>query len=90
MIPAAVFPFGGAHRPREKRQTEKERSHENNRRIYRLAYSFMGHRRGGLALATIAGCSFFRSICISSPATAATFGRVALPEMLRRKEKKTC
>ncbi len=45
---------------------------------------------GGLALATIAGCGFFGSICGYSPATAATFGRVALPEMLRRKEKKTC
>ena len=53
--------------------------------IYNLAYSFIGHRRGGLALATIAGCGFFGSICGSSPATAATFGRVALPEMLSRK-----
>jgi tripartite ATP-independent transporter DctM subunit len=53
--------------------------------IYKLAYAFFGHRRGGLALSTIAGCGFFGAICGSSPATAATFGRVALPEMLRRK-----
>ncbi len=53
--------------------------------IYNLAYVFVGHRRGGLALATIAGCGFFGSICGSSPATAATLGRVALPEMLSRK-----
>jgi len=53
--------------------------------IYNLAYAFFGHRRGGLALATIAGCGFFGAVCGSSTATAATFGRVALPEMLSRK-----
>ena len=53
--------------------------------IYNLAYGFFGHRRGGLALATIAGCGFFGAVCGSSTATAATFGRVALPEMLSRK-----
>lgn len=52
--------------------------------IYKLAYAFVGHRRGGLALSTIGGCGFFGAICGSSPATAATFGRVALPEMLKR------
>ena len=52
--------------------------------IYNLAYAFLGHRRGGLALSTIAGCGFFGSVCGSSTATAATFGRVALPEMLAR------
>ena len=53
--------------------------------IFKLAYAFFGHRRGGLALATIAGCGFFGAICGSSVATAVTFGRVALPEMLQRK-----
>ena len=53
--------------------------------IYNLAYAFLGHRRGGLALSTIAGCGFFGAVCGSSTATAATFGRVALPEMLARK-----
>ena len=52
--------------------------------IYNLAYAFLGHRRGGLALSTIAGCGFFGAVCGSSTATAATFGRVALPEMLDR------
>ena len=52
--------------------------------VYNLAYAFLGHRRGGLAFSTIGGCSFFGAICGSSPATAATFGRVALPEMLSR------
>ncbi|HEX7008094.1 MAG TPA: TRAP transporter large permease [Alphaproteobacteria bacterium] len=52
--------------------------------IYSFAYAMMGHRRGGLALATVGGCGLFGAICGSSPATAATFGRVALPEMLKR------
>jgi tripartite ATP-independent transporter DctM subunit len=52
--------------------------------IYRLAYATIGHRRGGLALATILGCAGFGAICGSSIATAATVGRVALPEMLKR------
>lgn len=53
--------------------------------VYNVANAFIGHRRGGLALSTIGGCSFFGAICGSSPATAATFGRVALPEMLKYK-----
>lgn len=52
--------------------------------IYNLAYAFIGHRRGGLALATIGGCGGFGAVCGSAIATTATFGRVALPEMLRR------
>lgn len=52
--------------------------------IYRLAYAFIGHRRGGLAMATIGGCAGFGAVCGSSLATAATMGRVALPEMLER------
>ena len=52
--------------------------------IYRLAYAFVGHRRGGLALATIGGCAGFGAVCGSSLATAATMGRVALPEMIDR------
>jgi C4-dicarboxylate transporter, DctM subunit len=52
--------------------------------IYRLAYAMIGHRPGGLALATVAGCAGFGAICGSSIATAATMGRIALPEMLKR------
>lgn len=52
--------------------------------IYRLAHALIGHRRGGLALATIGGCAGFGAVCGSSLATAATMGRVALPEMLKR------
>ena len=52
--------------------------------IYNLAYALLGHRRGGLAMATVGGCSLFGAVCGSSFATVATFGRVALPEMTKR------
>jgi C4-dicarboxylate transporter, DctM subunit len=51
--------------------------------VYRAAAAFLGHRPGGLAYATIGGCAAFGAICGSSTATAATFTRAALPEMLR-------
>jgi len=52
--------------------------------IYNAAAAFLGHRRGGLAYATMGGCAAFGVVCGSSTATAATFARAALPEMLRR------
>jgi C4-dicarboxylate transporter DctM subunit len=52
--------------------------------VYRLANALLGHRPGGLAMATIGGCAGFGAVCGSSIATAATFGRVSLPEMLAR------
>lgn len=52
--------------------------------LFRLAYALVGHHRGGLAMATIGGCAGFGAICGSSVATAATMGRIALPEMLAR------
>lgn len=51
--------------------------------LYRSWNALLGHRRGGLALATIGGCGAFAAICGSSLATAATMGGVALPEMRR-------
>lgn len=45
--------------------------------------AFIGHFRGGLALAAVGGCGMFGAICGSSLATAATMGQVALPEMRR-------
>jgi len=53
--------------------------------IYNVADVFLGHRRGGLAMATVGACGVFGSVCGSSVATAATFGRVALPEMIQRR-----
>ena len=52
--------------------------------IYGLAHALVGHRRGGLALATIGGCAGFGALTGSSLATAVTIGRVALPEMRER------
>ena len=49
--------------------------------LFRTANSFIGHFRGGLAMATIAGCAGFGAICGSSIATAATFAKVAYPSM---------
>ena len=53
--------------------------------LFRAASSFVGHLRGGLAMAVIAACTGFGAICGSSVATTATFGRAALPELLRYK-----
>src|SRR6187397_413022 len=54
-----------------------------SRELFRAANAFLGHRRGGLGIATIAACGGFAAICGSSVATAATFSRVAYPEMRR-------
>lgn len=51
--------------------------------LYTAAAALLGHRRGGLSYATIGGSAAFGAICGSSPATVATFTRVALPEMLK-------
>ena len=51
--------------------------------LYRASHAWVGHLRGGLALATILASGGFAAICGSSVASAATLGKVALPEMLR-------
>jgi tripartite ATP-independent transporter DctM subunit len=51
--------------------------------LYAAAGAFIGRTRGGLALATIGACAAFGAICGSSLATAATMGKVSLPEMRR-------
>src|SRR5712691_8766536 len=51
--------------------------------LYRACNAWLGHRRGGLALATIGGCGAFAAICGSSLATAAPMAQIALPEMRR-------
>ncbi len=53
------------------------------KRLYDCAHKFMGHIPGGLAIATVAGATVFKSICGSAAATAATFASVAVPEMDR-------
>ena len=49
--------------------------------LYRVSYAFLGHRRGGLAMATILACGGFGAVCGSSLATAATMSKVAMPSM---------
>ncbi len=49
--------------------------------LFKAAESFLGHRKGGVAMAAIGACAGFGAICGSSLATAATMSRVALPEL---------
>lgn len=55
------------------------------RDFFSSLYTWIGRARGGLAIATIAACACFAALCGSSPATAATMGAVAWPEMQRFK-----
>jgi C4-dicarboxylate transporter, DctM subunit len=52
-----------------------------SKELYRAAYTFVGHLRGGLAMATVMACAGFGAICGSSIATAATMTKVAYPSM---------
>lgn len=54
-----------------------------SKRLYDAGYLTLGRLRGGLAMATIAGCAGFAAICGSTNACAAAMGKVALPEMKR-------
>jgi tripartite ATP-independent transporter DctM subunit len=51
--------------------------------LFKAAEAFLGHRRGGVAMAAVGACAGFGSICGSSLATAATMSQVALPELRR-------
>jgi tripartite ATP-independent transporter DctM subunit len=51
--------------------------------LFRAAYAFIGHLRGGLAMATVWASAGFGGICGSSIATAATMAKVAYPSMKR-------
>jgi len=51
--------------------------------LFRAANAYLGHFRGGIAMAAIGGCAGFGAIAGSSLATAATMGNVALPELRR-------
>ncbi|WGI22276.1 TRAP transporter large permease [Amylibacter sp. IMCC11727] len=52
-----------------------------SRELYQVSNAFLGHFRGGLAMATIVACGGFAAISGSSLATAATMSKVAMPEM---------
>lgn len=49
--------------------------------LYKAAQAWIGHRRGGLASATVVSCGGFAAVCGSSVATVVTIGKVALPSM---------
>ncbi|MBX3589675.1 MAG: TRAP transporter large permease [Burkholderiaceae bacterium] len=51
--------------------------------LYDACNAMVGHRRGGLAMATIVACGGFAAVCGSAIATAATFSRIAHPSMRR-------
>lgn len=51
--------------------------------LYNASNAFLGHRKGGLAMATVVACGGFSAICGSSLATAATMSKVAMPSMKR-------
>jgi tripartite ATP-independent transporter DctM subunit len=53
--------------------------------LFRAANAWLGRFRGGVAMAAIAACAGFGSVCGSSLATASTMGQVALPELRRYK-----
>lgn len=51
--------------------------------LFKAAEGWLGHRKGGVAMASVGACAGFGAICGSSLATAATMSRVALPELRR-------
>lgn len=51
--------------------------------LFKAAEAWLGHRKGGVAMAAVGACAGFGAICGSSLATAATMGQVALPELKR-------
>ncbi len=52
--------------------------------LFEAASDWLGHRKGGVAMASVGACAGFGAICGSSLATASTMGQVALPEMRAR------
>ena len=56
-----------------------------SRDLFDTVHKWLGHFRGGLAMATVGACAGFAAVSGSSLATAATMGTVALPEMRRYK-----
>lgn len=52
--------------------------------LFEAASDWLGHRKGGVAMAAVGACAGFGAVCGSSLATASTMGQVALPEMRKR------
>jgi len=56
-----------------------------SQRLYKTTNAWVGHFTGGLTIATVLACAGFSAICGSTAATAATMGKIALPEMKKYK-----
>lgn len=56
-----------------------------SQRLYKTTNTWVGHLTGGLTIATVLACAGFAAICGSTAATAATMGKIALPEMKKYK-----
>ena len=56
-----------------------------SKRLFSTTYTWVGSLRGGLTIATVLACAGFAAICGSTAATAATMGKIALPEMKKYK-----
>jgi len=56
-----------------------------SQRLFSTTYTWVGSLRGGLTIATVLACAGFAAICGSTAATAATMGKIALPEMKKYK-----
>lgn len=56
-----------------------------SQRLYKTTNAWVGHFTGGLTIATVLACAGFAAICGSTAATAATMGKIALPEMKKYK-----
>src|SRR5690606_11883949 len=52
-----------------------------SKELYLASNAFLGHKKGGLAMATVVACGGFSAVCGSSLATAATMSKVAMPPM---------
>jgi tripartite ATP-independent transporter DctM subunit len=58
-------------------------------KLYSVAYRIMGRVPGGLAMSSVLACVVFGAVCGSNPATTATIGSIAIPEMRKYKYKDT-
>lgn len=52
--------------------------------LFNAASDWLGHKKGGVAMASVGACAGFGAVCGSSLATASTMGQLALPEMRKR------
>ena len=56
--------------------------------IFDASYGLIGHRKGGLGMASILACGGFGAICGSSLVTVTTISKIAIPQMLRYRYQK--